>query len=381
MNYKTILKYSFLGLVPLIISCGGEKVENENLNKLNSERDSLKGVLKEVNEQLLVIENKISSLDTTKKYPIVTLDSVQQQRFEHFFEIHGNVEVEGNASLYPEVPGTVDKIFVSVGSTVKQGDPLVSLDASTMRSGLKELESSFELVNKIYEKQASLWKQNIGSEMQYLEAKSNKESLEQKIITTKKQLDMYTIRAPFNGVVDDIMPNIGESANPAMPIARVINLSKVYIEADVSERYLESVKKGTIVKVHFPGINEEIISKIERVGDFINPANRTFKIRVVVENTKGNLKPNLLAVVKIRDFYQDDAFVVPAKVIQQDRSGNDYFYTLEQKGDHYVVKRLEIKTGMSYKGSSIIIEGVNSVVAFVDKGARSVKPGDIVEIK
>jgi len=376
-----IVKGLFVVVSSVIFSSCGSKSAS-SLDVLVSQRDSLKTEIKKLNDMLIAVEGQIAMLDTTVNLAVVTVDSVKNKTFEHYFEIHGNVQVEENANIFPEAPGVVKKIYVKEGDFVGKGQLILALDAGPLSSNLKEIENALDLATKVFEKQSRLWEQKIGTELQYLEAKNNKESLEKRLAATQRQYDMYTIKAPFDGIVDVITPKVGEMTSMAMPAVRVINLSKVYIEAEVSESYLNKIKKGTQVKVFFPSLNVEMNSMVERIGDFINPANRTFKIRVVINNTNGVLKPNLLAQIKIRDYVMDNAFVVPSRIIQQDRKGQNYFYSLEilPNKDAKVIK-VDVETGMAYNNETIVISGADAGMIFVDKGARSVQEGEIVEVK
>lgn len=368
-----------------LASCGSEleKLEADKKELISEQKKAVREYEKELNDIDSIIANhpdfgtQISKIKTVP----VTVDSVQVKTFEHFFEVHGNVQVEENAALYPEAPGNVKTIHVREGQTVKKGDLIVTIDASTLESGIKELKSGYNLAKVVFEKQNSLWQQNIGSEIQYLEAKNNKESLEQKLKTMDEQLEMYKIRAPFSGIVDQVIPKIGEPAMPGMPLARVINLSKVYLEADVSEKYISTVKTGGFVEVKLPSHGETVNAKVTRSGNFINPSNRTFKVRVEFANPEGKYKPNQLAVLKIRDYKAENATVIPSKVIQQDRSGQDYIYTYIKNDESLRVKKLNLTVGVSYDGQSEILNGVNANGVFISKGSKSVQAGDAIEIK
>lgn len=370
-----------------LVSCGGEKsveeLEKEKKDLISEQKKAVRDYKKQLHSLDSIIENhpefsnKVAKIKTVP----VTVDSVVVKTFEHFFEVHGNVEVEENAALFAEAPGNVKKIHVKEGQKVSKGDLIITLDAAALESGIKELNASYKLVKVIFDKQSSLWKQKIGSEVQYLEAKTNKESLEQKLKTMQEQLDMYKIRAPFNGVVDDIAPRVGELAAPGFPIARVINLSKVYLEADVSEKYISTVKEGGFVEVKLPAHGETVNAKVTRSGNFINPSNRTFKVKVEFANPAGKYKPNQLAVLKIRDYKAENAVVIPSKVIQQDRAGQDYIYTFENANDAVRVKKVKLEVGISYDGESQILSGLKSSSVFINKGAKSVQAGDAIEIK
>lgn len=383
MKKFTLPTLTLLALVSFSCQKSVEQLEAEKKALIVANKTANREHLKELHILDSLIAHHPNADTTAKKIKTVpvTVDSVEVKTYEHFFEVHGNVEAEENAALYAEAPGTVKQIHVKEGQDVKKGTLLISIDAGSLESGLQEVKTAYELANKVYEKQAALWKQKIGSEMQYLQAKSNKESLEQKIKTMNEQLEMYKIRAPFNGIVDVITPKVGEAAAPGFPVARVINLSKVYLEADVSEKYIETVKAGGFVEVKLPSLGETVVAKITRAGNFINPANRTFKVRVEFSNPLGKYKPNQLAVLKIRDYSTDKAIVIPSKIIQQDRSGNDYIYTYAAKEGVLRVQKVMIEVGSSYEGKTEVKDGLNETTIFIDKGAKSVQDGDAIEIK
>ncbi|MFT6746759.1 MAG: membrane fusion protein (multidrug efflux system) [Glaciecola sp.] len=375
------MKYIGISVLSLlaIITIGCDK----SIGELKEERKTLVAEHEVLLHDLDSLIADLKSENTSKieiKYTAVTAQKVSVKTFEHFFEVHGNVQAEENAALYAQAPGNVKTIHVKEGQNVKKGDVIISLDASTIESSIKELQTAYKLVNKVYEKQSNLWEQKIGSELQYLEAKTNKESMAQKLKTVKEQLDMYKIRAPFSGVVDAIMPKIGEAAMPGYPVARVLNLSKIYLEADVSEAYLPTVKSGSFLEIKFPALNESIKAKVTRVGNFINPTNRTFKIRVEFSNPEGKYKPNQLAVLKIRDYEAKNSLVIPSRIVQQDRGGKDYVYTIEKK-DVKRVKKLILDVGQSYEGQMEILSGLDSNTVIIDKGAKSVQANDAIEIK
>jgi RND family efflux transporter MFP subunit len=292
----------YLGLAILLAACGGSTNTNNEIETLQHKKDSLKTIYDDIALQIAEIDEALIEKDTLIKFPLVTVNLVEEKIFEHFVGVQGAVEVGGNALVYPEVPGKVTAIRFKEGNKVNKGELIIQLDASVLSSSLKEVEKAYGLANEIYEKQNRLWKDKIGSEVQYLEAKTNKESLQQKLITLKEQLDMYSIRAPFSGVLDEINPNVGEAVNPMYPVVRVINYNDVYLKADVSENYIKSIREEDKAIVYFSSLDREYTTQISRVGNFINPNNRTFKINIDLNEYKEDLKPNLLADIKIRDF-------------------------------------------------------------------------------
>ncbi|MCB0400644.1 MAG: efflux RND transporter periplasmic adaptor subunit [Flavobacteriales bacterium] len=369
-----------LSTAAVLVSCGSGEQVDQNIEALQQRKDSLKTIYEDIAAQIALVDEQLKALDTTIVLPLVTTKTVENKPFAHFVEIQGAVETGGNATIYPEAMGTITSIVAKEGQKVNQGDVILRIDAGMIQSTLKEVETNYELANEIFEKQERLWKQKIGSEVDYLKAKTNKEALEQKQKTLREQLEMYVVRAPFSGTLDEIMPKVGEAANPAMPVARVINYDNTYIEADVSEDYITTIKEGTLAKVYFPSLGKEIDAKIDRTGSFINPKNRTFKIHISLNELKENLQPNLLGDIRIRDFFQEQAIVIPSNVIQQDRQGNEYIYLLEIKGAKRLVKKAVLKSGLSYDKETIVLSGLEGDEVYIDKGARSVQTGDEVDI-
>lgn len=368
-----------IGIALLAFSCGNDN-ENNSLSALKHKKDSLKTIYDEIAAQIAIIDQQIKAADTTLRLPLVTLSSIDVKTFNHFVDVQGAVETGGNALVFPEAPGTIVSIMVKEGSRVNKGDVILKIDADVVLSTLNEVETQLELAKQIYEKQERLWKEKIGSEVQYLQAKTNKESLEQKLKTVKQQANMYVVKSPITGVVDEVLPKVGESANPGMPVARVINYNETYIKADVSENYVSVLKEGTLVNINFPTIKKSFESKLSRVSDFINPTNRSFKIYIDLSNVKADLKPNLLADISIRDYSQDSAVVIPSSIIQQDRSGDNYVYVIAEKQNQKFVKKVIVKPGLSYSGQTIILDGLTGNEKYIDKGSRSVQDGDQVEV-
>lgn len=361
----------------VIFSCTPEK---EGLDKLISERDALQTQFDEISNQLSALNAKIEALDTTKRHILITTIPVKQDNFTHFFEVQGNIEADKNVLLYPEMGGVIRNILVVEGQKVKKGDVLVDLDTELVELSIKEIETSLELATTTYERQKRLWDQKIGSEMQYLQAKNQKETLENNLASLKAQLRKNRVVAPFSGVIDEIFPKEGELTSPQTRILRLVNLDKVYVKADVSEAYLGKVAKGTEVEVFFPAFNKSIQAAIDMTGNFINPNNRTFKINVNIDNEDSFVKPNLMAYVKIKDFEQADGIIVPERLIQEMPNGSKFIYVAEKGTGVTKVSKTDIEIGLSYNNETLVISGLNANNILVDKGARSIKDGQTVQV-
>jgi RND family efflux transporter MFP subunit len=294
--------------------------------------------------------------------------------------VQGNVESEQNVLVQPEMSGTIIKKFVEEGQDIAKGQPIAELDVEPLKRQIEELEKRIELAQTFYERQANLWNQKIGTEIQYLQAKNNLESLQKSLDVLKANKDKAVVRAPISGTVDNFLANVGEMANPAMPFCRIVNLASVKIEAEVSETYIKSVKKGDIVKVSFPNLNLEMPVKIEQIGQFINPQNRTFKIKMGINNQDRSLRPNSMAVVKIKNFDKANSVVVPTQIIQQTTEGKSFLFVVRQENGKNIIKKLNITTGMSYQGNTLVEEGLQAGDLVVIKGYNEVIDGEEVGV-
>jgi len=374
---KNIL--TFLIIIIIAISCNKEILKS-SLEDLNTQKMTLVSKIDSLNKELKGIEKEISKLDTSKKLQIVTTIPAKIGEFKHYIEIQGIVQADKNIEIRPELGGTVKSILVKEGQRVSAGQLLVQLDDSSIKNTITELNTQLNLAKTTFERQERLWNQKIGSEMQYLQAKAQKESLENNLTTIKNEARKMKIIAPFSGIVDVIFPKNGELTNPQSPVIRLMNLDKVYVEADITETYLPILKVGTEVILNFSSINKEVNSKIAQIGHYINPDNRSFKTRINISNKDQSIKPNLLADVKILDF-ATNGIIIPSNLVQQDQKGNDYVFTIKTKnGAHEIVKTL-VNVSNEYNHNVYISEGLSDSDTIVNLGARLVKSGDIVKIK
>ncbi len=365
-------------LAVIAISCG--KPEETSREKMIAQRDSLHTVVQDLNKQIDKINKQIIDENDAVKLTLVTTHQPEQKRFEHFFDVYGSVEADKNVLLYPEASGEILQVKVQEGDYVNKGELLMKLDDKIIRNTIQEVEKSLELAADVYERQKRLWDQNIGSQMQYLQAKNNKESLEEKLETLEAQKTMTRVKAPFSGVVDDLMMKEGQLAGPQMPVMRLVNLSEIYVKAEVSEKYVAVVGKGTPTSVNFESIGIEIDTTVSRTGEFINPGNRTFVARVDIDSYDGQIKPNLLAKLRIKDYESDSAVVIPSNMIQQTPNGDSYVFVLDSNGENNTVEKRILEVGQSYRGETEVLNGLSAQEMIINKGARSIQNGQEVEV-
>lgn len=364
--------------INLTAACNQEQ-KNQSLDSLESQRNSLTLQIDSLNTLLNAVDAQIARQDTLKRLPIVTVLPLNTELFKHYIEIQGIVKADKNIELRPELGGTVSSIAVKEGQYVKKGQLLVQLDDALISSSSDELKTQLELAKTTFERQERLWAQKIGSEMQYLQAKTQYESLQNSLASIETQADKMKIVAPFSGIVDEIFPNTGELTSPQFPVVRLINLDKVYIETEITETYLPVVEKGTEVQVYFSSIAKNVEANISQVGNYINPDNRSFKARIDLVNKDHTIKPNLLADLKVLD-YEGTGFSFPAELVQQDQFGNDFVYVLNSNNDETKIDKRIITVANEYEQQVFVQEGLSEGDILVNSGARLVKSGDQVKV-
>ena len=268
--------------------------------------------------------------------------------------------------------GEIKHIYVKEGQFVKQGQILIRLSAAVLQSSIEEVKTGLDLATTIYNKQKKLWDKKIGKELDYLEAKNRKESLNDKLKTLNTQLGLTIIKAPFSGIIDEIYLKKGELAAPGRPVINLVNLHRMEADADVSEKYLPDIHSGDSVLLSFPAYpGADILTKVTRTGNVINSINRTFKVQVDFNNTKNEIKPNMIAQIRLADYKGND-ISVPSIIVKKDTKGDYVFIARNNSNNNYVAKKVYVKTSFIIgdkliikkglkEGDSVIVEGYNLV--------------------
>ena len=311
----------------------------------------------------------------------VLIKQMNPEKFLHFIQVNGKVEAEQDAVISPEINGQIRTIHVKEGNRVRKGQLLVSLNTSITESNIAEVKTNLGLATKLYEKQKELWAQNIGSEIQYLEAKNAKESAENRLKTLEAQLEMARIKAPFEGVVEEIYSKKGELASPGFQLLHMVNLNDLKIEAAVSEIYISSLKAGDMVQLEFPSFPDLLIeAPITRLGNVIHPQSRTFKVELKLKNPENKLKPNIFTRVKLNDYVSENALVIPAIIIKRDMKGS-YIYVTNSNNKQTIAEKRYIEEGPTYEDQTMVLSGLNPKDEVIITGYDQVSNGVPVEIK
>jgi membrane fusion protein, multidrug efflux system len=371
-------KLIFTGMVVFLASCGGKVRNPDNQEDIIRQISQYKNEIVDLNKKIAGLEAELLKIDGAVAPVPVAVMKVEPEPFRHYIEVSGVVEAVQSAFISPETNGIISGIYVKDGQRVRKGDLLATISSQVVESSIKEVKTSLELARTIYERQKQLWDKNIGSEVGYLQAKNNVESLESRLETLQAQLEMSEIRAPIDGIVDEVWVKKGELAVPGIQIIQLINLDDLYVNADVSEAFITHIRKGELVLVEFPsypGISMQV--PVYLVGNVIKPANRTFRVQLRIKNVNEQIKPNVLAKIRINDYSVDQALLVPSIVIKQDMKGA---YLFAVSPEDQTVKKIYLETGRSYRSQTMVTKGLDAGDLVVTKGYNQISTGTRVNI-
>ena len=361
-----------------------EILATNDVAKISSKKIEIDTELERLTTSLNKLNSKLNSLNKDKNTPLITTFKAQEQVFDHFIELQGNVQTKQNVLVYPEMPGILKKVFVKEGQQVVKDQLLAIIDDGGLSQQVLLLEANEQLAKTTFERQKRLWDQKIGSEMQFLQAKTSYNSQKSATKQLKQQLGKFTINAPFSGIIDDVFKEKGTvvAPGPGAEIFRIINLSDMFIETDVPENYITSITKDKMVEVNFPILGETFNSTIRQVGNFINPSNRSFKIEVGVSNLEGKIKPNLTAKLKLNDYTNQYAILIPQSIISENAKGEQFIYIVKDKKENNlaVAERLVIETGKTQGDFIEVTKNLTSDTEIIMEGARSVNNGQLVKV-
>ncbi len=367
---KTII---FLLLVAMAVACTPADKKSE-LAKLKKQHDELAVKIK-------ALETELQVTDTTKmdKVTAVSVTEAKPAEFNHYLEVQGKVDGEDNIAVSAQVPGSITAVYVKEGDPVHKGQVLATIDNSVLQQQISSTKQQLDFVTSVYNKQKALWDKQIGSEMQYLTAKNNKENLEKALATQNDQLEQTRIKSPINGSVEEVNLKVGQMASPGQPAVRVVNFASVKVIAEIAEAYAPKVKPGNKVIVFFPDFNTEIPSQIRFTSKYINPVNRTFQSEVRLGPSKVEYRANMMAVVKINDYRNPSAISVPITIIRESQSGK-FIYVAKEESGKLVARRLIVTVGSTYNGLAEITSGVTAGEKIITTGFNSLIDGELIQV-
>jgi membrane fusion protein, multidrug efflux system len=368
MKTKVIIVLTLL----IAFACGGNKLAE--LETLKSKRDKITQKIEQLEAEIAASTDSAAKSDNAT---FVSIEEVKKQPFNHYIEVQGKLDGDQNLAVYPEAMGVLLEVYIKAGQHVNAGQVLAQINDAQYQEQLKSLQSTYQLALETFQKQENLWKQQIGSEIQYLQAKSSKETLESQIASIKKQIDMTRIKSPINGNIEESMVKVGQAVSPSMPAFRVVNFSNLKVTADVAEAYTSKINIGDEVIVYLPDIKQEIVAKVSFCSKYINPVNRTFAVEAQLKTGADHLKANMIAVLKINDYRVPEAFILPVNIVQNDNKGQ-YVLLATRENNQFVARKRVIQTGQIYNGFAEIVSGLEQGQKIITGGYLNLNEGEAV---
>ena len=379
-------KIFYLFTILLLFSCENNEtfdsiLKSNDIEKIKLARKTIVASQQDLNSKIEQLDNRIEELNENPQLPIVQVVSVTPSQFDHYIQVQGSVKSDQLISIFPEFSGVIKNIYVKSGDDVKKGQSLIKIDDGGLKEQLSQLEIKFELTKTTFERQKRLWEQKIGSEIQFLETKSMFEAQKQAINQLKKQIQKTLIQAPFSGTIDNVIVKLGEVVYPGRSnLMMLLNMDNLYVESNVPEKYISSIKTGNKAILEFPLIGKSVSSTVRQSGNYIHPINRTFKIEIDVKTNDFEVKPNLNSKVKINDYSNEKALMINQNIISVDSNNKEYVYKLFTKNNKDYVSKTTIETGKNDGKNIEVISGLSQGDLIVSEGIRKLVDNSRVKI-
>ena len=360
-----------------------KNIDYNDISDLRIAKESYNEKLNSLNNELDKINSAISKLDENERLQIITIYQIKEEPFNHFIEVQGDIKSRKNLILLPELNGILKNLYVEEGGQVNEGDLLAEIDDSGLKNQLSQLELQAELSRIKFNRIKNLWEQKIGSEIEYLEAKTIYKTQQKIVAQLKEQLKKTKVFAPFKGSIDEIISNTGSNLIAGLtPILRIVNLENLYIEADVPEKYSRTIKNGISLIVNVPMIEKSYETKIKQVGNFINPNNRSFRIEAPIINLDKALKLNLTTKLKINDYSNLKSILIPLRILKEDANGNFYVFKLveTEKDNIFISEKVFITVGEDDGNKIEITNGLSDGDIIIDEGTERIQDNQKVKI-
>ena len=379
-------KIFYLFTILLLFSCENNEtfdsiLKSNDIEKIKLARKTIVASQQDLNSKIEQLDNRIEELNENPQLPIVQVVSVTPSQFDHYIQVQGSVKSDQLISIFPEFSGVIKNIYVKSGDDVKKGQSLIKIDDGGLKEQLSQLEIKYELTKTTFERQKRLWEQKIGSEIQFLETKSMFEAQKQAINQLKKQIQKTLIQAPFSGTIDNVIVKLGEVVYPGRSnLMMLLNMDNLYVESNVPEKYISSIKTGNKAILEFPLIGKSVSSTVRQSGNYIHPINRTFKIEIDVKTNDFEVKPNLNSKVKINDYSNEKALMINQNIISVDSNNKEYVYKLFTKNNKDYVSKTTIETGKNDGKNIEVISGLSQGDLIVSEGIRKLVDNSRVKI-
>jgi len=372
---KTItLKITTLVILLGLFSCSTDK--KTQLSKLKDKQASITEQIKVLEDELIAENPEVLNVD---KFKFVGITDVTASKFDHYIRVQGKLDGDQNASVFAEAMGSVSSKFADVGQKVVKGQVLAQIDDKQYRSQLEGLESQYQLAVDIYDKQKRLWDQKIGSEVQYLQATTTKESFDRQLSSLREQIEKFKIKSPITGTIEECNIKVGGvvTPDPRLPLYRVVAFKNLKVSAEVSEAYSAKVQHGDKLIVLFPDLNKSVETKVDFVSRYINPVNRTFLIETNITEGIEDMKANMIAIIQVNDYHSESSLLVPMNIVQNDQVGS-YVYVVHPKDKYNAAFKQPVVLGNSYNGVAEVIKGLSEGDKVISVGFQELIDGDYI---
>lgn len=376
-------KITYIIILSLFVTACGNQTNKEKLTELKKERNEIRKELSAINNKIAEIEQSIKKQGgelPSRNITYVKTSETDYSTFKHYLKIQGEITSDNNISVPAESPGIVKKVYAEEGDNVTKGQKLAQLDAEVIRKQLDELKTNYELAKTVFDRRKRLWDKKIGSEIEYLQAKTNKEALEKKIETVKEQMRTTTIVSPINGTIDDVLIKEGEMAAAGRGAFQVVKMSDMKIRAEISESYLNQVEKGNPVEISSKNSSESYQSVVKTVSKVINPENRTYFIEIAIPQEAKNLTPNMIMDIQVMNYKNDKAITVPVNIVQKTNNRRFIFVADTKNGEKVAVKKWVV-TGKAYNKKVEILEGIKAGEEIIVSGYQNISDGEKITVK
>jgi membrane fusion protein (multidrug efflux system) len=378
MKNITII-FSTIILAGFLAACGGSDsadAKKAKLEKLKTQQAEITAQIATLQDEILAAGDSLDKEEDRSK--VVALTPVARQNFIHAIDVQGRVDGDENITYSAKVPSVVTRINAKVGQRVSKGTILAELDTKVSKAQLDALKKQYELANTLYERRKELWDQKVGSEVEFLQAKNQKEGLEKQMDAAKEGLDMYYIKADFSGTVDKVSIKVGQNVAPGLACITVVNPDELKVKADLSEAYSSLAKTGDAASITFPDIQKTISAKVSYSSKTIDPMTRTFNVEINLPSDN-DLHPNMVAEVKVIDYKNTNAIVVPINAIQE-IDGQEIVFVALKQGDKLIAKKVSVKVGKQYNGLSEILSGLKEGDNVISIGFQDLTDGQTVKL-
>ncbi len=376
INSKLLFALALL-LALGLSACGNNEGENNSIFNIERKKDQLRNKkqdLRNIERSIAELEAEIEALEngfSRGDAVLVELDTLRKRDLNHYSVFQGNLETRNQVMASAEVSGRIVQLLVDEGDRVQRNQVVARLDTEIIDKQISEVETTLRLARDVYERQKRLWDQNIGSEVQFLEAQNSVERLEKNLDVLQAQRSRAVVKAPKTGVLDQLLLREGELVSPGTPVAVIVDMDNLKLSVSVPENFLMFIDRGDEVEIHFPSLDKTIQSNISRVGSTIDPENRTFRVETFLPRGHSRLKPNLMARMSINDRTAEDAIVIPLNIIQNELGGKAFVYVAHEENDQMRAEKRYIETGLEYRGQIEIKSGLKEDDILIVRGQQN----------